>query len=566
MLRKTLYIIALIAAVIVINLLSSLAFFRLDLTQEKRYTLTPLTRDFLARAEHEIFVHNYLAGDLNSGFARLSRSAEEMLDEFRVYAHRGLMHSTVDVSEMNSADTEHFMEELEAEGLAGVPVFETAEDGRKTRTVVYPYLKIQAGEHYLWVNLLENKPGTSASENLNSSVENLEYKIVDGLRTLLTDELPRIAFLEGHGCLDEIDVIEATDALSQYFAVDRGAIADDASVLDAYKVIIVAKPSAKFSEKDKYVLDQYIMRGGRVLWLVDAVTMTLDSMRHSPHTVGLLADFNLDDQLFIYGVRINPEVVEDINCGMVAVSVAQPGEGTQLVPMPWRFAPLLATNRLSPVTRNVSPVKTDFAGHIDTVGEDLAVHRVPLLCTSAYTKVDRTPVYATLEDIHRQPQRSEFNRQNLIVGLLEEGVFTSAFAHRRTPDGLTRGVSRTIAQSLPTKMIFVADGDIIRNDVRFRQAQNPTIVPLGYDELSRQTFGNKDFIVNAVQYLADDEGWMQLRNRTFALRLLDREKLGADTLPWKVTAIALPIALVCLCGVAVVFVRSRRYGKHASKR
>lgn len=566
MLRKVLIIIALFAAVVAVNLLSSVAFFRIDLTQEKRYTLTPLTRDFLTRADCEILVHNYLSGQLNSGFARLSRSADEMLDEFRVYARRSLLHSTVDVSEMTSANTEHFLEELEAEGLAGVPVFETAEDGRKTRTVVYPYLKIQAGEHYLWVNMLENSPGMSANENLNSSIENLEYKIVDALRTLLTDELPRVAFLEGHGCLDEIDVIEATDALSQYFAVDRGAITNDASVLDAYKVIIIAKPSAKFSEKDKYVIDQYIMRGGRVLWLVDAVTMTLDSMRHSPHTVGLLADFNLDDQLFIYGVRINPEVVEDINCGMVAVSVAQPGEGTQLVSMPWRFAPLLSTNRLSPITRNVSPVRTDFASHIDTVGETLQLSRIPLLCTSAYTKVNATPVFATLEDIHRRPQQNEFNRQNLIVGLLEEGIFTSAFAHRRTPDGLTRGVGKTLTESQPTKMIFVADGDIIRNDVRFRQSENPTIVPLGYDELSRQTFGNRDFIVNAVQYLADDEGWMQLRNRNFALRLLDRQKLSNNTLPLKIAAVALPIIIICLCGIAVVLIRSRRYGKHAPSR
>lgn len=557
--KKIFRIIALIAAVVLANVVVQQFSFRIDLTSEKRFTLTDITERFMGEVETKVFVRVYLSGELNPGFNRLKKSTVEMLQELDVCSSAGVVVDVVDPSEMERGKVSELNEDLASVGLGGVPVFETKEDGQKTRTIVYPYASVQVGEKQTWVNLLDNVPGLSSDENLNRSVESLEYKLVDAVRRLVQDDKPRVAFLEGHGELSEIDVVEATDALSYHFAVDRGAIGDDVAVLDPYKVVIVAKPAEKFTEKEKFILDQYFMRGGRLLWLVDAVNMTLDTLRNSPHTIGLLSDFNIEDQLFIYGIRINPEVVEDISCGMIPISVAQ-GDGTRIVPMPWRFSPLLSVNMNMPITRNVNLVRGDFASYIDTVGENLQIRRTPLLRTSKYTKVNPTPVFATLANIHEKPQRTEFTRSHLDVAMLQEGVFVSAFAHRRKPAGV-KGADKVKEVSEPTKMIVVADGDIIKNEVRFRNSDNPSIVPLGYDEMSRQTFGNKDFIVNAVQYLADDEGWMVLRNRTFSLRLLDKEKIGAGTTTWKVSSMVIPLAIVFIFGIIVVLIRRYKFGK-----
>ena len=547
-------------ALIIVNMLSAVAHFRIDLTSEGRFTLSNVSRNYLENISDDVIIKLYLDGELNPGFSRLKKATTEMIDELDVCANKNIRYLTLNPSEMQKTDYEELTSQLTEVGMGGVPVFETKEDGRKTRTIVYPYVQISSGDKYTWVNLLENIPGLSSDENLNRSVEDLEYKIVDGIHRITTTEQPRIAFLEGHGELDEVDVVEATDALSRYFAVDRGQIGTDANILNAYKAIIVAKPAAKFTEAEKYVIDQYVMHGGRVLWLVDAVNMTLDTLRNAPHTIGLYADFNIEDMLFVYGFRVNPEVVEDINCGMVPISVQQQGEGSKLVPMPWHFSPLLSTNLAHPLTRNVSLVKGDFTSYIDTVGEDLNVVRTPLLRTSSYTKVDRTPVFASLANIHEKPVQSEYNRSHLNVAMLEEGIFKSVFAHRKVPATL-RNTTATRTESIPTKMIVVADGDIIRNDVRFRESENPTIVPLGYDELSRQTFGNKDFIVNALLYLADDEGLMTLRNRTFAIRLLNKQMIGEGTTLWKCLAVALPLVAMAMLFGAVFMWRRNRYSK-----
>lgn len=557
--KKIIRIAVLLAVVFLVNVVAQQFSFRVDLTSEKRFTLTDITEQFMESVDKNIFVRVYLSGDLNPGFNRLKKSTEEMLQELEVCAASEIVVDIVDPSEVERESVSELNEELATVGLGGVPVFETKEDGQKTRSIVYPYAKVQIADKETWVNLLDNVPGLSSDENLNRSVEGLEYKLVDAMRRLMQSDKPRVAFLEGHGELDEIDVVEATDALSYHFAVDRGAIGDDATVLDPYKVVIIAKPADKFTEKEKFVIDQYFMRGGRLLWLVDAVNMTLDTLRNSPHTIGLLSDFNIEDQLFIYGVRINPEVVEDMSCGMIPISVAQ-GDGTKIVPMPWRFSPLLSVNMNMPITRNVNLVRGDFSSYIDTVGENLQIQRTPLLRTSKFTKVNPTPVFATLANIHEKPQRTEFTRSHLDVAMLQEGVFVSAFAHRRMPMGV-KGIDKVKDSSEPTKMIVVADGDIIKNEVRFRNSDNPSIVPLGYDEMSRQTFGNKDFIVNAVQYLADDEGWMTLRNRTFSLRLLDKEKIGAGTTHWKVCAVAIPLLVVFLFGIIIVLIRRVKFGK-----
>lgn len=558
---KYLYI---IVGLVAVNLLASTYYFRLDLTQEKRFTLADVTQEYLEELDSAVFVRLYLDGELNPGFTRLQRSTNELLDEMRAYTSVPFMKTTIDPHEYSKSEYEAFNEKLADYNYAGVPVFETKEDGQKTRTVVYPYAMVQVGSKSTIVNLLENIPGVSGEENLNRSVENLEYKLIDAIHRLMMKDKPRVAFIEGQGELDEIDVVDVADALSEHFAVDRGMINGDVTILDPYKVVIIAKPTEKFAEADKYVLDQYLMRGGKILWFLDAVSMTLDTLRTQPQTIGLYGDYNIEDQLFVYGFRVNPVVVEDMSCARIPVSIAPEGQKSQIVPMPWRFAPLFSANMRSAITRNISLVRGDFSSSIDTVGavDGLEMRRTPLLRTSAYTREHRTPVMATLMTIHDQPVQSDFNKQHLPIAVLAEGEFKSAFTHRPIPSAVRNGQKYQKAdKSEKTSMIVVGDGDIIRNDVRFRNSGEPQITPLGYDEISRQTFGNKDFVVNAVQYLADEDGLMNLRNRTFTLRLLDKAKISEGTTMLKIMAIGIPILFVLVVGLLIYFYRRRAYSR-----
>ena len=547
-----------IVVLITISLLSRQAFFRLDLTSEKRYTLTETSKRFLRDLPSDLYVKVYLDGALNTGFRRLANASREMLEEFKAEAGKNIRFEFIDPDEGNAKKKKVQLKELEEFGFEPQAVFETAEDGRKIQSYVFPYAAVYFNDKVVGVHLLDNLSFRSGSQNLNISIESLEYKFTDAFRKLMSDEKPKIAFLEGHGELDELDVIEATKALSSYYQVDRGKIGTDADVLSPYKAVIIAKPSKKFSEKDKFVLDRYLMNGGRLLYLIDAVNVTLDSLQRTPQTIGMYSDINLDDQLFKYGIRINPVVVEDIRAGRILMN-AHPQGQPRLVPVPWLYSPLLLTAQNHPVTRNISLVRGDFVGTIDTVGNDLNLNRQVLLRTSQYTKVNTTPVFINMADVNKQPKQEDFTASYRSVALIQEGIFPSVFANRRVPKELSSSI-KIKKSSVPTRMMVVADGDIIRNNVHFKES-NPQIIPLGYDEGSKQVYGNKDFIVNAVNYLCDEDGWMQLRGRHLTLRLLDRQKISAGTTFLKYINVALPIVLTILSSVLFIYFRYRRFGK-----
>ncbi len=557
--KKVSGFLGILGAVVLLNLASSAGFFRWDLTAGKRYSLARVTKNFVAGMESPVLAHIYLEGDLNAGFARLGRSTRELLDELRVYAGNNLEYTFVnplgDTEESRRAE-----ERLKEVGLSPVPVFEASEDGSRTRTLVYPYLIFGSNDSEVAVNLLENLPGRSGAENLNASIEGLEYKLTDALRRLLVHDKPRIAFLEGHGELDELDVLDATDAFTQYYEVERGNPGGNLAALMPYQALIIARPRSSFSEEEKFIVDQYLMQGGRILWLLDGIHVSMDSLRVASQTVGLPYQLNLDDQLFRYGFRINPVLVQDLQSGMVPVNVSPPGEPSRFVPMPWHFSPLLNTNLEHPVTRHLNVVKGEFVSSIDTVGENHRVIRTPLLQTGSHSRELQPPVFVSLARINEPPDRTLFNRSHIPVAYAAEGIFTSVFQNRAVPPGVTglppQGM---MMESVPTRMIVVADGELIKNEVRFKQSGDPKILPLGFDEVTNQTYGNKQFLLNALNYLTDDEGWMALRNRSFTLRLLNKEKLARRGSFWKMMNVAAPLVLVLLAGLLIPFLRRRRY-------
>lgn len=551
-------LVMLIVGVVVINYVATSWFFRLDLTSEKRYSLNDNTKDLLVGLDETIFIKIYLEGDLNVGFKKLSQATYELLNEFRVFGGSEIQYSFIDPSSGSQAEKKSLLKELEELGMSPQQVFEKTEDGRNTASFVYPYAVVYYNGIQLPINLLENIQGFSGAENLNKSIEALEYKFTDAFRRVLTQEKPKIAFLEGHGELDELDVLDITDQLSQYYQVERGVIGSDPDILKPYKALIIAKPQKKFSEKDKFVIDQYMMNGGHIMWLVDAVNITLDSLRKESETVGLISNLNIEDQLFKYGVRINPVLIQDLQAAMIPVTVTSEGQKPRIVPAPWLYSPLLIPQPNHSISRNMNVVRGEFVSSIDTVNSQLNINRTVLLRTSRYSKEDKVPVFVTLGFVNEKPDQRAFTQSFIPVSVVQEGVFTSVFENRMIPESISPKPPKIKTESVYTKMIVVADGDIIKNKVRFKNT-NPQVLPLGYDELTKQNFGNKDFILDAVNYLCDDDGWMNLRGRSYTLRLLDKTKLANESFKWKMINVVLPVLLIFMLGLFMIVYRKYKY-------
>jgi gliding-associated putative ABC transporter substrate-binding component GldG len=564
MIKKILSIFIFVVAIVVIYFLSEKYFFRLDLTAEKRYSVSDNTKKLLRDLDKELTFKIYLDGDLNSGFLRLRKATREMLEEFNAYSRLKIDFEFINPSEASSQqERDKKYEELAAKGITGTLVHDRDKEGKMVQKVVFPWVEISYKDNNKDtlltknVNLLKKLPGKSGEENLNISIQSLEYELTDVIRLIATKNRPKIAFIEGHGEWPEIFTLDVEEALFRYYDIYRGVIDNDPANLSPYDAIIIAAPQERFPEKDKYVIDQYIMQGGKVLWLIDGVKISLDSLAAHTSTIGLINDVNLGDQLFRYGVRINPVLVQDVQSAFVPVNVAPEGEPAVFEPASWYYSPLLLTAPLHPVTKNLTPVKAEFASSMDFVGEDLNVKKDILLLTSTGTHIQNMPSVVSMDVINVEKSGFYFDKWNIMIGGALEGIFPSVFSNRLVPEGINTSW-KTIMESKPTKMIVVADGDIIRNDVT-GYGNNPQVIPLGYDRYMNQQFGNKDFILNAVNFLTDDEGWMDLRSREIKLRLLNQPAVIGLRKFWQISNVVLPLVLLGGFGLAFYLIRKKRY-------
>jgi ABC-2 type transport system permease protein len=558
--KNIISILIVICAIIILNVISQYFFHRFDLTSEKRYSISDNSKKLLKNLDRNLSVIVYLDGDLNSGFLRLRKSTVEMLDEFKAYAGRKINYTFVNPS---AAATEQQRAEkyrdLEAIGLKPIQVFDKDAEGKSTQKIIFPWAQFVKGNDTLNVNLLKNIQGKSGSENLNISIENLEFELTDAIRRLTKTSIDKIAFIEGHNDLHEILTQDITEAFSNYFQVDRGAISNDPRILDDYKAIIIAKPHNKFSEPEKYVIDQYIMNGGRTMWLVDGARVSIDTLATYGMSPAIPNDVNLNDQLFKYGVRINPDLLIDANCAYIYLDVSAEGEQPNYQLSPWYFAPLLVPSNTHAISKNLVEVKSEFVSSIDFVGNNPDVKHTVLLTTSQYSRSIQLPTRIGFEITEMPRNPVFFPQQYLTTGVLMEGKFPSVFANRFPPQGVLPTIEQK-SQSEPTKMIVVANGDVILNDVRGVGA-NAEVQPLGFDANMNVQFGNKDFIMNSMLYLTDDEGWLELRAREFKLRLLDKVTVAQNKTKLQIINVLLPIILLIIYAIVNFFVRQRKYTK-----
>lgn len=561
-----------VAAIIAANLLGSVLYMRIDLTTEKRYTLSDTSKEILKNIDDYVFFRVYLEGDFPADFKKLRKETKEMLDEFRAYS-RFIDYEFINPSESNNpnerTDTYKL---LYQSGLNPTTLSDATRDGGSQQTIIWPCALISYREKEMPIDLLEGQNGNSREQVIEASTRSLEFKLIDAVKTMVSRKKASVAFIEGHGELNKDEVMDITRSLSKRYNVKRISIDEkitslnrrsyesDSSVLIVpnYDAIIIAKPTTSFSEKDKFIIDQYIMYGGKVLWLVDPVFATMDSLRNQSSTMGIALDVNIEDQLFKYGVRLNNNLVLDYNCASIAIVTGQVGGQPQMEYYRWYYFPLLNAASENNIVSNINPVKADFASSIDATTSDIGIRKTPLLKTSDYSKTSGAPVLISLEMLKQRPSQKMFSQKGKNIAYLLEGCFESLYANRMTQQLLDSEEIGFKDSSIPTSMIVVADGDIIRNQFDIRRG---TPLPLGFDQYTNVTYGNKDFISNAVSYLVDGEGLLSVKSREVKIRLLDARKIQSQSTVWQVINVVVPSVVIMILGAALALTRKKKYTK-----
>ena len=533
--------IAIVAAVVLVNVLVHHFVVRWDMTNDRRYSIAPTTRALIQSLDAPLQVTILLDGELNAGFQRLQRATIEMVEELEAIGYWQLgIEYRVSAEEV-------------PKGLSPTVIHERTHKGQTAQTTVYPYALITYKGKTAVVELLRNNRGLSGEENLNHSIENLEFAFVEAIHSLARESVEKIAFLEGHGELSEAEVFDFSQALSHYYQIDRGTLGNETGVLDDYRAVIIADPQLPFSEKEKYILDQYLMQGGRILWVVNGVRFSEQTLSENGMTPVIPLELNISDMLFRYGVRINPALVQDLQCLPMPVDVSDNPQQPNWQPMPWTYAPLLLTSQASPITRNIMQVSATMPSCIDFVGGEDGLQKTTLLATSSNSKLTGTP--ATVDLSLFNGTESEFQYAFVPVAASIEGVFPSLYAHLLPPEDLQLHAPLR-KTSEPTKQKVVAAGSTIRNE--WQQGQP---LPLGYDRYTQTQFGNRDFMVNAVLYLTDDTGWMALRQKQITLRLLNDQRAREERITAQVVSIIMPLTILAIIGIAVIGIRKKRYTK-----
>jgi ABC-2 type transport system permease protein len=547
-----------IGIILLINFVGSYAFRRFDLTSEKRYTLASSTRDLLGKLDDQVYLKVYLNGDFNPGFTRLRNEARELLDEFRAYSNDQVQYEFITPGEgFTREETNALEKQLYEKGIMPEDVTTRGKD-KTTQARIWPGAIVSyKGKETAWQIFNRQTPGIDVETSLNNSVEELEYSLTNAIRKLQRTRRPEVTFLQGHKEADTLRQYSFMFALSEYYRVNTLNISKghELGALKGTDLLVITQPDTLFSDKDQFVIDQYIMKGGKVLWLIDPVQTNVDSLSRG-FTMGLNRPLGIEDMLYKYGVRLNSELIMDMQCGFRKINVGYANGQPNFQMFPWLYSPLILPTSDHPIVKNLDLIKLDFASTLDTITSAHGIKKTILLSSSKATKTIPTPARIYLAMVKLRQKESQFINSYRPVACLLEGGFTS-FAENRLPSALLNDTSfKFIEHGKKTKMIVVADGDVAQNEVNFSKAQ---VFPLGFDLNTRQTFANKTFLLNCVNYLLDDEGMLQLRSREVKLRLLDKKKVNLQKHKWQVINLVLPLVILILLGLVQYYLRKKRY-------
>ncbi len=538
--------------VVILNFLGSWYFVRLDLTEEKRYTIKKQTKDLLKNLDDAVYVEVYLEGELNPGFERFRKSIRETLEEFRIYSDDRVQYTFTDPNlAMGEKARNEFIAQLNLKGIAPRNVIEN-KDGKRVEKLVFPGAVISYGGMETGVMLLKGNAMQGSQEVLNQAIEGVEYELANAIHKLTNVDRKKIGFVTGHGELNGLSIASFENSVGELYDINDVALNSKEKLSD-YNALILAKPTQAFSNLDKYNLDQYLMRGGRLLLLLDRLDAVMDSAS-SDNYFAFPYDLNLDDQLFKYGIRINQDLIQDRVSGRYPIVVSNAGK-PQIMQMEWPFFPLINQYADHPITRNLDASLVKFTSSVDTI-KAVGVKKTPLLFSSPYSRKALAPVKVGVNDLRNQLQSGEFNDSKIPIGYLLEGKFTSLYKNRFAPDGADS--KNFLEESTPTKLVVIADGDIIRNDVNPRDG---TVQALGFDPFTQYTFANQDLLLNSMAYLLEEDGLIKARNKEIKIRPLDKERIKEERLFWQIVNLLMPLSLVIVFGFTRSYWRKLKYAK-----
>jgi ABC-2 type transport system permease protein len=542
----------------VVTILSDKIFTRFDFTKEKRFTISPVSRKVMGSLPNTVTVTVYLQGDnFPGGMKRLQTSVKDMLADLQAYSHSKLQFNFTDPLKGVAEDQQkQVYDDLGAKGVEAQNLSVKTDDG-VSQKVIFPFALVTYGSKSIPVKLLQSQSSMNLSpdEVLNNSIQNLEYAFTSAIKKITSGGKQRIGFTEGHNELTDLQLTDAMRSLSDGYLVGRVNLTSiPFDSLTKVSLLVIPKPDKAFTELEKFKLDQYIMRGGRVLWAIDQVSAELDSLRgHGGEQLAFNKQLNLDDQLFRYGVRINYDLIADMNCSAIPVTTGDAGGQAQIQLLQWLYYPVYLPISKHPIVKNLDGITSQFASTIDLL-ETKNIEKTILLTSSPYNKKLSTPHMLSLQALQDEPKPKDFQSNPKITGVLLEGNFISNFKNRPLPEGLNEKVD-VLVQSKPTKMVVLSDGDILRNQV----GSDGSPFPLGYDRYTQQSYGNKNLLLNIADYMTDDSGLISLRSKEIQIRLLNRARIRQEKLFWQLVNNITPIGIVLIFAIFQHYNRKRKY-------
>ncbi|MBL7852590.1 MAG: gliding motility-associated ABC transporter substrate-binding protein GldG [Cyclobacteriaceae bacterium] len=538
---------------VVLNQLAALYSFRVDLTEEKRYTIKEPTVALLQQLDDDVYVDVYLEGELNAEFRRLRKAVRETLEEFRVRSGNRVHYQFSDPLAAAGANArQEFMADLVSKGLKPLNIIDS-KDGRRTENIVFPGALVSFGGLQTGVMLLKDQVG-GAQQDINRAIEGLEFELANAIHQLTVTDRKRVGFVTGHQELDSLQVSALREALAALYDVNLNVRLSRPLAKSDYDVLVVAKPQAAFSEAEKYTLDQYLMSGGNLVFLLDALRVNLDSVASGDY-YAFPYQLGLEDMLFRYGVRLNPDLVQDLVSLRYPVVTGQLNGKPQITPIEWLYFPLVNQYAAHPVTRNLDATMLRFSGSLDSV-KAVGVKKTPLLFSSNYSRRVSAPLKINVNDLRKEITPQNFSTAQIPVAYLLEGTFRSLYENRFLPDGVSEAGRQNLSPA--TRVVVVADGDIGRNEFNRRTGQP---VELGFDAVSNHTFANRELLMNLVAFLTDESGLITTRTKEIRVRPLDKEKVRESRTYWQFVNLGAPLLLLIALGLSKAYLRHRRYGR-----
>lgn len=549
----------LLLVLIGLNLVGHFVFKRFDLTADKRYTLSQTSLQIISEIKEPLYIDVFLEGQFPGEFKKLQTETQQLLEEFKAQ-NSNIIFQFVNPLE-NENDREQVMQSFADRGL--LPINVTMNDkGQQTQEVVFPWAIATFGDRSVKVPLLKNMMGASTAEKVVSSVQHLEYAFANAFNTISKSKEKKVAIIKGNGELHDILIADFVKSVRDNyyigtFTLDSVVKSPNESLkyLKKYDLAVIAKPTESFTDEEKQVLDQFVINGGKTLWLLDAVNMEMDSLyNETGSNLAFPRDLNLNDMFFKYGVRMRPDLVKDIMATPISLATGEKGSATQYTKYPWLYSPMVypSQDAKHPIVSNLDGIKFEFTSPIEPLKND--IKKTVLLQSSPYSKIVGTPVEVNLNMVSERPEQKDFlNSGNIPVAVLLEGKFHSVFENRVLPfkDGTFEPLGKE------NKMIIISDGNVIQNQLD----KNNQPLELGYDKWTNNVYANKEFMMNCVNYLLDDNGLINIRSKEVDLPILDNEKVYANYTFSQIITVGVPILILLLFGALFTFLRKRKYSR-----